>query len=396
MSALSRKLLLAFALLGLVASTAATYVHYNLVKNPDYSSFCDINATVSCKAAYLSRYGSVAGVPVAVGGILFFAWVLLLLWGSSGKSRIKDSAPAYIFAGSTLALAVSLYLAYASFFILKEVCPLCVATYVAVIGVFVISGGARGVTMSQLPGRAAADFGLLVSTPIALVMTILFIIGAAWGVSVFPREEVRQVVQQLPLLTGDQRAELERWWEVQVTPANFPYPADGAKVQIVEFADFQCPHCKQMYFSYKPILDQYLASNPNDVKFIFKNWPINARCNPTIPGVNFPSSCDASAAYLMAKQKGTGEKMKDWLFAHQEELSASTIRRAAADVGQVPDFDTQYPIVLPEIQADAKAGTAIGVSGTPAFFINGKRIPGAGVPPQYFDTLIDLELKKAK
>src|SRR5215208_731245 len=161
MSALSRKLLLAFALLGLGASGAATYVHYNLIHNPDYSSFCDINATVSCKAAYLSRYGSIGGVPVAVGGIVFFGWVLLMLWGGTGKSRIRDSAPAYIFAGSTLALAVVLYLAYASLFILKEVCPLCVATYVAVIGVFVLSGGANSIPASRLPGRAMRDLRAL-------------------------------------------------------------------------------------------------------------------------------------------------------------------------------------------------------------------------------------------
>src|SRR4026209_2472629 len=106
MTPLARNLLTGFALLGLAASSAATYVHYNLIQNPDYSSFCDINATVSCKAAYLSRYGSGAGVAVAVGGVLFFLWVLLMVWGSRGKSRIKDSAPAYIFAVSTLALAV--------------------------------------------------------------------------------------------------------------------------------------------------------------------------------------------------------------------------------------------------------------------------------------------------
>jgi hypothetical protein len=99
MTPLARKLLTGFALLGLGASSAATYVHYNLIQNPDYSSFCDINATVSCKAAYLSRYGSIAGVPVAVGGIVFFVWVLLMLWASTGKSRIRDSAPAYLFAG---------------------------------------------------------------------------------------------------------------------------------------------------------------------------------------------------------------------------------------------------------------------------------------------------------
>src|SRR5262249_18200702 len=149
MSPLARKLLLAFALLGLAASSAATYVHYNLIRNPDYSSFCDINAAVSCKAAYLSRYGSVAGVPVAVGGVLVFAWVLVMLWGSRGRSRIGDSAPGYIFAASIAALGVVLYLAYASFFVLKEVCPLCVTTYVAVIGIFIVSGGASSVPMSS-------------------------------------------------------------------------------------------------------------------------------------------------------------------------------------------------------------------------------------------------------
>ena len=141
---------------GSAASSAATYVHYNLIRNPGLFELLRHQRDGLVQAAYLSRYGRSAGVPVAVGGVLFFAWVLLMVWGSRGKSRIEDSAPAYIFAGSTLALAVVLYLAYASFFILKEVCPLCVTTYVAVIGVFVISGGASSVPMSSLPRRAAA------------------------------------------------------------------------------------------------------------------------------------------------------------------------------------------------------------------------------------------------
>jgi uncharacterized membrane protein/predicted DsbA family dithiol-disulfide isomerase len=372
MSLTGRRLLIAFALLGLLASSAATYVHYNLLKNPDYSSFCDINATVSCKAAYLSRYGSFAGVPVAVGGILFFIWVLLLIWGSRGKSRIQDSAPTYIFAGSTLALAGVLYLAYASFFILKEVCPLCVVTYLAVIGVFVISGGASSVPMSTLPARAMRDLRVLVTT------------------------DVRPVAAPLPSLTSREASEFEAWWAVQPVKAGFPYANDGAKVLIVEFADFQCPHCKQMYFAYKPILDKYLAEYPKDVRLIFKTWPITSMCNPAVPVVNFAASCDASSAYMMAEAKGTGEKLKDWFFLHQEELSPATVRRAAADVGGIADFDAQYPKVLPAVKADAAVGTTLGVDSTPVFFVNGKRIPGGGVPPQHFARLIELELKKAK
>jgi uncharacterized membrane protein len=396
MSVTARRLLIAFALLGLLASGAATYVHYNLLKNPDYSSFCDINATVSCKAAYLSRYGSFAGVPVAVGGMLFFTWVLLLVWGSRGKSRIQDSAPAYIFAGSTLALAVVLYLAYASFFVLKEVCPLCVATYVAVIGLFVISGGASSVPMSVLPVRALRDLRVLVTTPAALIIALLFVGGAAWAPGAFPREEVRPAAAVPPPLTSKEAGELETWWALQPVMANFPYSNDGAKVLIVEFADFQCPHCKQMYFAYKPIFDKYLAEYPKDVRLTFKTWPITSICNADVPTVNFTASCDASSAYLMAGPKGTSEKLKDWFFLHQAELSPATVRRAAADVAGITDFDARYPQVLPTVRADAAVGTKLGVNSTPVFFVNGKRIPGAGLPPQHFAHLIELELKKAK
>jgi len=395
MSGLARKLLIAFAVLGLAASTAATYVHFNLVKNPDYSSFCDINAAVTCKAAYLSRYGSIAGVPVAVGGILFFTWVLMLMWGARGKSRIRDSAPAYIFAGSTLALAGVLYLAYASFFILKEVCPLCVATYVAVIGVFILSGGASSVPMSQLPRRVMGDIRLLIATPVALLIALLFIAGASWGMSVFPREEVRPVVAETPAITANQTSEFERWWDVQPKVANFPFNNDGAKVLVVEFADFQCPQCRVQYFALKPILDKY-AQRPQDVKVVLKQFPLNSDCNPTVPTKMHVASCDAAAAVVMARSKGTFEKVQDWLFLHQQELSPTTVRGAAADIGKEADFDGAYAKAIHEVQSDVALGSSLGVSSTPTFFINGKRIPGGGLPPQYFEAALGLELKRAR
>jgi uncharacterized membrane protein len=395
MTPLARKLLVAFSLLGLAASSAATYVHYNLIQNPDYSSFCDFNATVTCRAAYLSRYGSIAGVPVAVGGVLFFSWVLLMLWAARGKSSIKDSAPAYIFAGATLSLAVVLYLAYASFFILKEVCPLCVATYVAVIGVFIVAGGVSSVPMSSLPSRLLRDMRVLVGTPLALVVALLFVAGASWGMTVFPRESDRPQARPLPTLTDDQKSELAKWWDLQPKMANFPYENNGAKVLIVEFADFQCPHCRDTYFALKPVIDKYVV-NPKDVTFLFKTWPLNSHCNASVPGVNFVASCDASALYVMARQKGTADALKDWFFVHQIELSPDTVRTEGAKVAKVTDFQSNYDKAIQEVKTDAAVGTSLNVHSTPTFFINGRALPAGGIAPQYLDTLIQLELSRAK
>jgi uncharacterized membrane protein len=395
MSSLARKMLVVFALLGLAASSTATYVHYNLIENPNYSSFCDVNATVSCRAAYLSRYGSVGGVPVAVGGVLFFTWVLLMLWGGRGKSAIKDSAPAYIFAGSTLALAVVLYLAYASFFVLHEVCPLCVATYIAVIGTFVLSGGASSVPMSSLPSRLLRDMRVLVATPLALVVSLLFIAGASWGMTVFPRETERPTPQPVQPLNAQQNSELARWWELQPRSPNFPYENNGAKVLIVEFADFQCPHCRDAYFGLKPVIDKY-TGDPKNVTFIFKTWPLNSHCNASVPSASFVASCDASALYIMAKRKGTGDALKDWFFLHQNELSPDTVRKAAPNVANVPDFQAGYDKAIQEVKTDAAVGTSLGVHSTPTFFINGRALPVGAVNPQYFDALIQLELSKVK
>ncbi|HTI38408.1 MAG TPA: vitamin K epoxide reductase family protein [Vicinamibacterales bacterium] len=390
MSALARKLLVGFGVLGLAASSAATWVHYHLIVNPDYTSFCDVNATVSCRQAYLSRYGSIGGVPVALGGVAFFVLVLLLVWGSRGKSRIGDSAPAYIFSLSTLALAAVLYLAYASFFVLKEVCPLCVTTYVAVAGIFMISGGASSVPLSSLPRRGMRDLGALVSSPVPLIVALLFAGGTASAVAFFPRPEERPVVT-VEALPQDQRSELERWWDLQ-PKMDMPYSNDGAKVLLIKFNDYQCPPCRATYFAYEPVIEKY-KDRPKDFKYLLKHFPLDPKCNGSVANLVHPAACDAAAAAVMAESKGAFDKLTDWFFMHQDQLSPTTVRTAAKDVAGITDFDAQYPKAIQRVKTEAATGGALGVNSTPAFFLNGRRI--TALPPNALDALIELEIKKA-
>ena len=189
MTAKTRRLLLAFAVLGLGASSWSSYVHYSLLTVPGYTSFCDVSGAVSCTQAYLSQYGSLWGVPVALGGVIYFATVLLIV-GVAGQPSAKgrENVPAYVFALSTAALAFVLYLGWASFFKLNTVCLLCATTYVAVIALFIISAGATTFPMTSLPRRASTDMARLVRSPLGLASVAGLALGTLALLNAFPRE----------------------------------------------------------------------------------------------------------------------------------------------------------------------------------------------------------------
>ena len=394
MTSRTRNLLLGFAALGLIASGASAYVHHRLLTDPSYLSVCDISSTVSCSQAYLSRYGSFWGCPVAIGGILYFALALLLTaFGGRPASKSRENIPGYLFGLSTIALAFVLYLAWASFFQLKAVCLLCVTTYIAVIAIFIISGSATKFPMSTLPRRAARDAGTLAKSPVALLIAVLFVAGAAVLVSVFPREQAVEAAAapplQFPPLTEQQQADFERWWDVQ-PKVDVPIDRGTAKVLVVKFNDFQCPPCRLTYNEYRGILEKYDASG--ELKFVLKHFPLDPECNPASAG-HF-ASCEAAAAYVIAKTNGNSGKLESWLFANQPNLTPELVKEGAAQIGGIKDFDAQYATALNTVREDVKLGEKLEVKSTPTFFINGRRV--GGLTGQAFQAAIELELKRSR
>jgi protein-disulfide isomerase len=96
----------------------------------------------------------------------------------------------------------------------------------------------------------------------------------------------------------------------------------------------------------------------------------------------------------MARAKGTPDRLEEWLFANQGPplLTPQQVRDAARTVGGISDFDAQYPQVLKDVRADALLGEQLKVGSTPTFFINGRKVTDI-LAPQYFNVLIELELK---
>jgi uncharacterized membrane protein/protein-disulfide isomerase len=401
--------LLLAALVGLAASASATWVHYRLLSEPGYSSFCDFGTTFNCSQVYLSRFGVVRGMPIAIAGSIWFGFVLLLtLWGRRGPAHFREGAASYLFVLATVGLAVILYLGYASFFVLRAVCILCLTTYAAVIGVFVVSGAASSVPMKTLPRRLLVDLRAIVTSPIALLAALVFLAGAASVVAWFPREAALAVASPGSVAARDtgqaappaqvqpsasQQSEFERWYGSQPR-VNLPVSADGARVLIVKFNDYQCPACGQSYEWYKPILAKYQAERPGQVRFVSMDFPLHPACNAAVTRAVHLASCEAAVAVRLAREHGKAEAMEQWLYTNQS-ATPELIKTAARDVGGVADFDARFAGLLQLVKTDAALGGLNSVRSTPTFFINGTLVVGA-LPPQFFDAAIALELKKAQ
>jgi protein-disulfide isomerase len=163
--------------------------------------------------------------------------------------------------------------------------------------------------------------------------------------------------------------------------------AANAKVVIQEWSDFQCPFCGRV----EPTVQQIMKEYGDKVKFVWHDKPL-----PMHP--HAPLAAEAGREAL--KQKGPDGfwKMHDKMFANQQKLTREDLESYAKDVGL--DMDKfkaamdQQPYKA-AIAADDKIGTDLGITGTPAFLINGYYVSGAQ-PYAKFKKLIDRALAEAK
>ena len=395
----ARPLIIGLAALGLAASVASLYVHYQILADPSYVSFCDVSETVSCESVMTSQYGKVFGIPVAVGGALWSALVLMLgvMGMNPPRSEKAGRVAGYIFVLSTIGLAGVLYLGYASFFILRQMCPLCLAMYVAVIGLFAVSGAAAS-SLSTLAGRFGDDVKNALANPLAATLAALWVVAALGFVAFFPREAdvgtpVAAAVPSPPteVLGADEVSQFTAWMDAQPR-VDLGVPSNGAKVVVVKFNDYQCPACRQAHLAYRGIQQKYATAYPGQVAFVTLDYPLEAECNQ---GGIHASACEAAVAVRLARAKNRGPEMEEWLFANQDTLTRDRVKEGLNEIAQVTDFDDRYDETLVAVRSDAQLGQKLQISGTPTFFINGIRI-GSTLRPAYFDAAIAHELNKTE
>jgi protein-disulfide isomerase len=168
--------------------------------------------------------------------------------------------------------------------------------------------------------------------------------------------------------------------KIDVDGAPFKGTAD-APVVIVKFEDFHCPFCKEA----QATMAQLLARYPDRIKIVHKDFPIDEL---------HPGARAAHTAARCASEQGTFWPYHDALYAHAPKTAAKELESYAKDVG-LDAMRLEQCVSAGKysgaVGKDIDDGKQAGVTGTPAFFINGRLVAGAQ-PVENFVKIIDEEL----
>jgi protein-disulfide isomerase len=141
---------------------------------------------------------------------------------------------------------------------------------------------------------------------------------------------------------------------------------ENASIELVEYGDYQCPHCGHAY----PIIKSIQKKLGSKLKFVFRNFPL-AEVHP-----------DATHAAIAAETASAQNKfweMHDIIFENQERLDDTHLVRYAEKIGlDIKKFETDFekPEFAEKVESDFESGIHSGVNGTPSFFINGQKYNG--------------------
>ncbi len=354
--ALLNKITLALTLLGCLIALVLTYEHFV----PAAEIGCGAVGG-DCHGTIESKYGKVGPIPTSIIGLgmyITLAGICILRARSKaendGEGLNDKHLGATLFGISLLALCISWWLQYTSLFELMTFCPWCFASALTVTAIFLVSAYdhlilGRAITGEQKMLTAVVLFiGVMLSFVYAPAVMFQWQLihkefaavpkGLIHPISVHPREEL-----------------LRDGLDYKGKP--------DALYTIVEFADYQCPHCQEASAEMDSLLKRY----PDRYRLAFRNYPLG----------KFPWSLQAAVAVEAAGRQGKFWQMHDSVFEHQKEMDVEGFMPerfpAWAQAIGVDTAKFKKDMMDPElsklVQKDHYIGQINNMKQTPSFFI---------------------------
>lgn len=153
---------------------------------------------------------------------------------------------------------------------------------------------------------------------------------------------------------------------VPVSNADHSQGPKNAPLVLVEYGDYECPHCGRAY----PIVKQLQQTLGNELLFVFRNFPL---------AEIHPHAMNAARAAEAAGLQGPFWEMHDLLFENQDRLDDQSLQAYASSLELDMDKfveDANSEEIFERVAADIDSGARSGVNGTPTFFANGVRVDG--------------------
>jgi protein-disulfide isomerase len=231
----------------------------------------------------------------------------------------------------------------------------------------VLAGGGAvagiGFTVSLLVANLAFEGALLDQAKIGILATGIVSPLVAWAIiqivkrlpDTLRARQLGRVAGQIVDLAEDVDPERDH---VRGNP--------DAPVTLVEYGDFECPYCRNA----EPIIRRLLEGAGKELRYVFRHLPLSDVHN------NAQLAAEAAEA---AGAQGRFWDMHDRLFDHQDQLTPMDLRRHASALGLDMErfgHDLRHHQHAPRVAEDVSSADASGVSGTPTFFINGRRHHG--------------------
>ena len=371
------------------------------------ASGCSLNAWISCEAALSSKFSMLFEIPVAWLGFLFYLWAALILTFALFRKDQEEAtaSTSAVLIGAMAAVLLSVFKAV-QLVILKVLCPVCVGMYLVNLAMVLLIMPALGLSYREF-GIFLREYSkslLGLSSKLTFdPKPFVYCITAAWifGLGYFGIREYEKDV--LGLHAQEKAFNMDEALKKHFAQKPVEVPVDSAAavkgdanaaITMVEFADFECPACKELADYMHTILPEY----PGKVRLYFMNYPLDSSINRHIKHKIHTQSGLAACAGVCAQEYGDFWAYHDELFKNQKKIDREFLLNLAEKQGWDREkFNARMndPDVLRRVKDDIEAGEAVGLTGTPDLFINGRHIKYWD-RPKFIKAVIARELEQQR
>jgi protein-disulfide isomerase/uncharacterized membrane protein len=377
---------LAAGLLGYAFSFLLLEHHYESKPGVISQHLCGTSPDSGCNLVNRSNLSSIAGIPVALLGMVYYSIALVLI-----LSLFKKETEEFIrllFSLSIIGLVIDFSLLILSVAVLNTLCKLCAVTYLAT--AFLLWSS----LMLHREKSMNVSFSFLqqISKMPVMSWVILLLLTAGHGFTDYFNYSLQAQTNQQDALI-EQSLE-EEYVKYKATPAAkiqrnglTPKGSENPVIIIDEYADPMCPGCQDMYGRLKVFMQAHGAK----VQLYYHPYPLDNTCNKSMSRQLHAGACELSQAKLCAGKQGKFWEVHDEIFEKASmfkngvSMATLSMLKSVKSLNQA-QFSQCYNGKKTQLISDIKKANKLGVNSTPTFFVNGKKM--GSFRPWYLELLL--------